>query len=200
VNILPIPLASLLSFVDAYRDIFNISQDIWRIETALLQTAVFSAMSMSMAQKILGAIFDKEANEILTAGLKQVGDLTGIYYAERRSKRVLKIILGVNLVFCQLWELQHTDPMDVQSKLSQDDIDAVCERFLKSGERERMIRYVEENITFSSCFDLEKTMKTAGEALASAQDSAMQAYSSLERLRKKEVERDDSSSSIEKET
>ena len=63
-----------------------------------------------------------------------------------------------------------------------------------------MIRYVEENVTFSSCFDLEKTMKTAGEALTSAQDSAMQAYSSLERSRKKEVERDDGSSSIEKET
>ena len=141
-----------------------------------------------MTGRILRSVFDRNNGEILAKSLAHAADISGPLTAAIVSRKILKLIVGINLLFCELWELQHQEKSTGQQMLSRSQIEDVCERFMKSEERKRMVAVIEKGMHLGNCFSRMTAARVANEAMEAAQGKAIENFSRSERLRTKEWE------------
>jgi hypothetical protein len=151
----------------------------WDIRTNKKSSTTFKAVRMS--KQIVSTVFDKSNGGIVVQSIGHALDITGPITDSLVGRMVLKLIVGVNLLFSQLWELQREGRTNALDSPSKEQIQAVCVRFLKSPERIKMNEVIEKGIHIGNCFNLEAVMKVAKNAIKAAHGEAFEVRARSER-------------------
>jgi hypothetical protein len=157
-----------VNFSPSSLELTNIVKAIPTFPTSLeLTTKMVKAIptSLGLTTEMLKAIFGKDQVHLWLGILRNSVDMVGVATQRHHCKTILKLVVGINLIFLRLWEQQARQSGlkdGTNNVLSEELIRATLSDFGLGEERVRMIEEIDRGINPDiNCFQRKAVRKVA---------------------------------------